>query len=119
MKAQTLSNVLLLLTLHTCNEYVIKLQVWVGVYCILVIHVIPALFLTQLIRREGFQSLRTNKYKLHFYETPSGLKFVLNTDLGVGNIHSYLQQMYSKVCIKCIFLFQNDLAFSIHISTSI
>ena len=45
----------------------------------------------------GLLSFRTSQYKLNFYETPTGLKFVLNTDLSVGNIRDVLQQIYSQV----------------------
>ena len=55
------------------------------------------LSLTVYLRKDGFLNLRTNKYKLHFYETPSGLKFVMNTDLSVGNTRDVLHQMYSSV----------------------
>lgn len=51
-------------------------------------------------QNDGFVSYRTNQYKLHFYETPSGLKFVINTDLSVGNIHDVLQQLYSQVFVE-------------------
>jgi hypothetical protein len=47
--------------------------------------------------KNSFISYRTNKYKLHFYETPTGLKFVLNTDLSVGNIRDMLHDIYNKV----------------------
>ena len=45
----------------------------------------------------GLLSYRTSQYKLHFYETPTGLKFVLNTDLSVGNIRDALHHIYSQV----------------------
>ena len=48
-------------------------------------------------RKDEFCSYSTSKYKLNFYETPSGLKFVLNTDLGVGNIRETMLHLYSKV----------------------
>jgi len=47
----------------------------------------------------GLLSFRTSQYKLNFFETPTGLKFVLNTDLSVGNIRDVLQQIYSQVLI--------------------
>ena len=52
---------------------------------------------SSLIRKDGFLSFQTSKYRLHYYETPSGLKFVLNTDLSVSNARDALQHIYSNV----------------------
>uniref|UniRef100_A0A8C3HCS2 Trafficking protein particle complex subunit n=1 Tax=Chrysemys picta bellii TaxID=8478 RepID=A0A8C3HCS2_CHRPI len=49
--------------------------------------------------KDGFLAFQTSKYKLHYYETPSGLKVVMNTDLGVGNIRDVLHQIYSNVSL--------------------
>lgn len=51
-------------------------------------------------QKDGFINYKTSQYKLHFYETPSGLKFVLNTDLSVGTINDILQQLYSQVYVE-------------------
>lgn len=51
----------------------------------------------QNIRKDGLISYKTSQYKLNFYETPSGLKFLMNTDLNVGNIRETLHQFYSQV----------------------
>jgi len=48
--------------------------------------------------RQGFHCYRTSKYALHYLETPSGLKLVMNTDTGAVNVHELLQQIYSQVC---------------------
>lgn len=48
-------------------------------------------------RKDGFHSFKTNVYKLNYYETPTGLKFILNTDPQVGNIRDTLHQLYSNV----------------------
>lgn len=48
-------------------------------------------------RKDGFLSYKTNCYKLNYYETPTGFKFVLNTDSNVGNIRDTLHQLYSTV----------------------
>ena len=53
-------------------------------------------------QKDGFLNLQTSKYKLHFYETPSGLKFVMNTDLLVGNIRDTMHQMYSKIYVEYV-----------------
>ena len=44
--------------------------------------------------------MQTSKYKLHFYETPSGLKFILNTDLSVGDCQEVLHQLYSDIFVE-------------------
>lgn len=50
-----------------------------------------------VLRKEGFLSFQTSKYRLHYYETPSGLKFVMNTDLSVPSARDTLQHIYSNV----------------------
>lgn len=50
-----------------------------------------------IFRKEGFQSFQTSRYRLHYFETPSGLKFVMNTDLSVSNGRDALQHIYSNV----------------------
>lgn len=52
--------------------------------------------------KEGFVSYTTTQYKLHFYETPTGLKFVLNTDTNVGNIQDTLWDIYSKLFVEYV-----------------
>lgn len=53
--------------------------------------------LTPTDLKEGFLGFKTNCYKLNYYETPTGLKFILNTDSNVGNIRDILHQLYSTV----------------------
>lgn len=47
--------------------------------------------------KEGFLYYRTSKYTLHFLETPSGLKFVMNTDNGAQDVRQLMQKIYSEV----------------------
>lgn len=49
--------------------------------------------------KDGFLYYKTSKYSLHFLETPSSLKFVLNTDNASQNVRELLQQLYSQVRI--------------------
>jgi len=47
--------------------------------------------------KDGFSNYKTSKYKLHIYETASGVKFVLNTDTSVGSLREVLHDMYRSV----------------------
>ena len=49
-------------------------------------------------RKDAFLNYRTNRYKLHFYETPTGMKFILNTDVNVANVKEYLHEVYKVSC---------------------
>lgn len=50
--------------------------------------------------KEGFLYYKTNKYTLNYLETPSGLKFVLNTDTTARDAKDILQEIYAKVWTK-------------------
>ncbi|XP_067619593.1 trafficking protein particle complex subunit 1 isoform X2 [Eurosta solidaginis] len=52
--------------------------------------------------REGFLCYKTNRYALHYLETPSGLKFVLYTDTAALNVKELLKQLYSKVWVEYV-----------------
>ncbi|KAL7288620.1 trafficking protein particle complex subunit 1 [Trichogramma pretiosum] len=52
--------------------------------------------------KEGFLYYKTSKYTLHYFETPSGLKFVLNTDNMAQNVRELLQRLYSQVYIEYV-----------------
>ncbi|XP_072032986.1 trafficking protein particle complex subunit 1-like [Amphiura filiformis] len=50
--------------------------------------------------KDGFLNFCTSAYKLHFYETPSGLKFIANTSLNVDSLKEILQHIYSAIYIE-------------------
>ncbi|XP_061814994.1 trafficking protein particle complex subunit 1 [Nerophis lumbriciformis] len=52
--------------------------------------------------RDGFLSFQTSRYRLHYFETPSGLMFVMNTDLSVNNARDTLQHIYSNLYVENI-----------------
>ncbi|TKS65528.1 Trafficking protein particle complex subunit 1 [Collichthys lucidus] len=58
--------------------------------------------MSPLDMKEGFLSFQTSRYRLHYYETPSGLRFVLNTDLSVCNARETLQHIYSNLYVEYI-----------------
>ncbi|XP_065056669.1 trafficking protein particle complex subunit 1-like [Rhopilema esculentum] len=44
--------------------------------------------------KDNFVSYKTNRYKFHLYETPTGVKILMNTDINVTNINEYLHYIY-------------------------
>ncbi|KAG4095054.1 Sybindin-like protein [Neocallimastix lanati (nom. inval.)] len=59
----------------------------------------------------GFLSYKTNAYKLHYYETPSGLKFVICTDPRTPNLQDMLHQIYRDIYVEYVIknpLYQSD-----------
>ncbi|KAL9647410.1 hypothetical protein ABK040_006773 [Willaertia magna] len=50
----------------------------------------------------SFQSFKTNNYKMHFYESPTGVKFILLTDPSVGNIQNNLLDIYTKFYVELV-----------------
>ncbi|XP_057301171.1 trafficking protein particle complex subunit 1-like [Hydractinia symbiolongicarpus] len=44
--------------------------------------------------KDCFVNYRTSTYKLNFFETPTGIKLILNTDLNVGKIDECLRTIY-------------------------
>jgi len=53
--------------------------------------------------KDGFKfagSYSTSKYKLHFYETPTGLQLIMMTDTNTGPVTDILKKIYSSVYVK-------------------
>lgn len=49
-----------------------------------------------------FKSFSTAKYRCHFFETGSGLKFCLLTDPIVENMHFALKEIYTNLFLNCV-----------------
>ncbi|KAI8991288.1 Longin-like domain-containing protein [Mycotypha africana] len=52
--------------------------------------------------QDGFISYRTSAYRLHYYETPTGLKFVLNSDPATENLRYVLKQIYIQLYVEFV-----------------
>lgn len=48
----------------------------------------------------GFHACSTNKFKLNYYETATGLRFVLNTDPQSGDMRECLRHIYSNIFVE-------------------
>ncbi|KAJ1551124.1 hypothetical protein HK096_003018, partial [Nowakowskiella sp. JEL0078] len=53
-------------------------------------------------KNDGFVCYKTNTYKLHFFETASGLKFVLNSDPNVENLREALRTIYIQIYVETV-----------------
>lgn len=51
---------------------------------------------------DSFLSYRTSQYKLHFYETPTNIKFVMLTDTKSGSMRLALQQIYVNCYVEYV-----------------
>jgi hypothetical protein len=49
-----------------------------------------------------FRSFTTTTYKMHYLETPSGLKFVLTTDPSVGHLDDHLAHVYAALFVELV-----------------
>lgn len=49
---------------------------------------------------DAFISYRTGQYKLHFYETPANLRFLLLTDTGSASMRNVLHQIYINLWVE-------------------
>lgn len=53
--------------------------------------------------KDGFTGFRTNSYRLNYYETPSGVKLILNTEINTtGNPREILHQMYETILVPLV-----------------
>ncbi|KAJ5081355.1 hypothetical protein NUU61_009619 [Penicillium alfredii] len=51
---------------------------------------------------DNFISYTTSQYKLHYYETPTNIKFVMLTDLKSPSMHIALQQIYINLFVEYV-----------------
>ncbi|KAI6251096.1 Trafficking protein particle complex subunit 1 [Erysiphe necator] len=51
---------------------------------------------------DSFISYRTGQYKLHYYETPTNVKFVILTDVGTLNMRNVLHQIYVNLYVEYV-----------------
>lgn len=50
----------------------------------------------------GFHSFRASNYRLHFLESPSGVKMVLNTDENSRDCRDVLQTIYANIFVEYV-----------------
>ena len=55
----------------------------------------------------SFRSFTTDCYKLHYLDSPSGIKIVLNTSKDVGNLEKQMWTIYSA--LYCEYIVKNPL----------
>ncbi|KAJ1740292.1 TRAPP complex subunit bet5 [Coemansia sp. RSA 1821] len=50
----------------------------------------------------GFMSFATSTYRLHYYEAPTGVKFVLNTDVNTTSMQPVLEMIYRNIYVEYV-----------------
>ena len=53
-------------------------------------------------RGGGFHACSTSAYRLHYFETASGLRFVLTTDLAAVDMREALRHIYAQIYVECL-----------------
>ena len=56
----------------------------------------------QSFRSDTFYSYTTNTYKLHYFESGAGIRFVLTTDPNVGNMQRELSKIYCEYYVEYV-----------------
>eukprot|EP00761_Pharyngomonas_kirbyi_P001110 gb/GECH01001111.1/.p1 GENE.gb/GECH01001111.1/~~gb/GECH01001111.1/.p1 ORF type:complete len:138 (+),score=26.75 gb/GECH01001111.1/:1-414(+) len=54
------------------------------------------------VKSDTFYSFKTSGYKLHYYETASGYKFIMLTDSSVGDLQNNLKYIYSHLFVNYV-----------------
>ncbi|KAF7471638.1 Hypothetical predicted protein [Marmota monax] len=52
--------------------------------------------------KDSFLAFQTSLYKIHYYGTPTGIKVVMNTDLGMGPIRDVLHHIYRALSMELV-----------------
>ena len=50
----------------------------------------------------GFYACNTSAYRLHYFETASGYRFVLTTDLAAADLRDTLRHIYSNIFVETL-----------------
>ncbi|KAJ2741628.1 TRAPP complex subunit bet5 [Coemansia sp. BCRC 34301] len=50
----------------------------------------------------GFMSFATNTYRLHYYESPTGVKFILTTDVAAVSMQPVLEMIYRNIYVEYV-----------------
>ncbi|KAJ1939976.1 TRAPP complex subunit bet5, partial [Linderina pennispora] len=50
----------------------------------------------------GFMSFATNTYRMHYYESSTGVKFILNTDPHTASMQQVLEMIYRNIYVEYV-----------------
>lgn len=56
----------------------------------------------KLTDEDSFVSYKTSKYRLHYFETPSNIKFVMLTDPKMESLRLVLHQIYVSLYVEYV-----------------